>query len=512
MLLAGFDVYTGHFEILAIVIVGVAGDLVGASIAYAVGYFGRIEILHQHGRKIHLTPERLERAEHWFARYGSIAVPVCRDPAAGPRVHVVPGRRRADALRPLPRPERAGRRAVDHLLGRARPGARAPTTTRSRATCTTSTSSAVVLIVGGIGWPVCAGVGGRSPPEAPLARAPPGAIALGLIHGPPSSRPSRPRRTRRSSRGCAAGDLDELEPAGRKRFEVALHAGAAAARCRAPRRSPAAPRRSRSPALPPALAGVVAARVRSSGGSGRRRRSPPASRRSAAAMGLAERRPRRPRATANAGVATALALGGAQALALIPGVSRSGAARGRGPVARVRTARGAGALGRRRAADHRWRPSPPKGREALRERGAVASSRRERPPRSLSTLASVRAGRARAEGGSLRPFAVYRIALAAAVVRRLRQNGRAMSDDAYAAPASTAARPTAACGRSSTCSRAIDTGRPSRSRLSAAGTTRACSRSLRDWARALDRRRRLEADPRRADRGCSTRSGSTASR
>ena len=78
MLLAGFDVYTGHFEILAVVLVGVAGDLVGASVAYAIGYFGRIEILHEHGRKIHLTPERLERAERWFARYGSVAVPVCR--------------------------------------------------------------------------------------------------------------------------------------------------------------------------------------------------------------------------------------------------------------------------------------------------------------------------------------------------------------------------------------------------------------------------------------------------
>lgn len=78
MLLAGFDVYTGRFEILAIVIVGVAGDLVGASIAWAIGYFGRIEILHQHGRKIHLTPERLERTERWFARYGNVAIPVCR--------------------------------------------------------------------------------------------------------------------------------------------------------------------------------------------------------------------------------------------------------------------------------------------------------------------------------------------------------------------------------------------------------------------------------------------------
>jgi membrane protein DedA with SNARE-associated domain len=78
MLLAGFDVYTGHFEILAIVIVGVAGDLVGASIAWSIGYFGRIELLRRHGRRIHLTPERLERAEHWFARYGTAAVPICR--------------------------------------------------------------------------------------------------------------------------------------------------------------------------------------------------------------------------------------------------------------------------------------------------------------------------------------------------------------------------------------------------------------------------------------------------
>ena len=99
MLLAGFDVYTGHFEILAIVIVGVAGDLVGASIAYAIGYFGRIEILHQHGaqdppharaaraRRALVRPLRLDRGA---------GLP---HPAARARVHVVPGRRRADALR-----------------------------------------------------------------------------------------------------------------------------------------------------------------------------------------------------------------------------------------------------------------------------------------------------------------------------------------------------------------------------------------------------------------------------
>jgi membrane protein DedA with SNARE-associated domain len=78
MLFAGFDVYKGHFELLAIIIVGVAGDLVGASLAYSIGYFGRIELLQRHGAKIHITPERLAQAERWFARHGNKAVPICR--------------------------------------------------------------------------------------------------------------------------------------------------------------------------------------------------------------------------------------------------------------------------------------------------------------------------------------------------------------------------------------------------------------------------------------------------
>ena len=150
MLLAGFDVYTGHFEILAIVIVGVAGDLVGASIAYAIGYFGRIEILHQHGaqdppharapraRRALVRPLRLDRGA---------GLP---HPAAGARLHVVPRRRGADALRPLPRPERARRRAVDHLLGRARPRARLQLPLGRQSNLHYVDIAAVVLIVAGI--------------------------------------------------------------------------------------------------------------------------------------------------------------------------------------------------------------------------------------------------------------------------------------------------------------------------------------------------------------------------
>jgi membrane protein DedA with SNARE-associated domain len=78
MLFAGFDVYRGHFDLLAIIIVGVAGDLVGASLAYAIGYFGRIELLQRHGAKIHITPERLAQSERWFRQHGTKVIPICR--------------------------------------------------------------------------------------------------------------------------------------------------------------------------------------------------------------------------------------------------------------------------------------------------------------------------------------------------------------------------------------------------------------------------------------------------
>ena len=78
MLFAGFDVYRGHFTLVAIILVGILGDLVGASVAYAIGYFGRIELIQRHGAKVHITPERLARAERWFERHGTKAIPICR--------------------------------------------------------------------------------------------------------------------------------------------------------------------------------------------------------------------------------------------------------------------------------------------------------------------------------------------------------------------------------------------------------------------------------------------------
>jgi membrane protein DedA with SNARE-associated domain len=73
MLFAGFNVSEGKYSLLAAVLVASAANLVGSWIAYAVGYYGRLELLERH-RIFHLKPEYLAWAERWFERYGAWAV------------------------------------------------------------------------------------------------------------------------------------------------------------------------------------------------------------------------------------------------------------------------------------------------------------------------------------------------------------------------------------------------------------------------------------------------------
>src|SRR5438128_12627708 len=74
MLFAGFNVHNGEYSLIAATLVGVGANLVGSWIAYAVGYFGRVELLEQHGRKLHVKPSDLQRADRWFERWGGWAV------------------------------------------------------------------------------------------------------------------------------------------------------------------------------------------------------------------------------------------------------------------------------------------------------------------------------------------------------------------------------------------------------------------------------------------------------
>jgi membrane protein DedA with SNARE-associated domain len=74
MLFAGFNVSDGQYPLWAPVIVGVAANVVGSWIAYAIGYYGRIDILEKHGAKLHIKPSHLAWADRWFERYGDATV------------------------------------------------------------------------------------------------------------------------------------------------------------------------------------------------------------------------------------------------------------------------------------------------------------------------------------------------------------------------------------------------------------------------------------------------------
>jgi len=73
MLFAGFSVSQGHLTLLGIVAAGVAGNVAGSLLAYAAGYWGRIELL-ERNRLIHISPAQLARADRWFTERGSAAV------------------------------------------------------------------------------------------------------------------------------------------------------------------------------------------------------------------------------------------------------------------------------------------------------------------------------------------------------------------------------------------------------------------------------------------------------
>jgi undecaprenyl-diphosphatase len=254
------------------------------------------------------------------------------------------------------------------------------------------------------------------------------ALALGLIHGPAELLPISSSAHTALVALRARWPYADLDPRFRKAFEVALHAGAGAALGFDERRElrDAARRASLDDALlisaslaPPALAGLVLEPFIA-----RRLSSPRAIAAGllggSVAMLLADRRPEC-RARADARVADGLALGLAQAAALAPGVSRSGATLA---VARARrfTRADAQALSRHAglavifAACVREAPALLGPRDTRRSRiaytvGAAGAL--------LSTLGSVRLQRRLERAPApLWPFAVYRVALAALIMRR----------------------------------------------------------------------------------------------
>lgn len=256
------------------------------------------------------------------------------------------------------------------------------------------------------------------------------AIALGLLHGPAELLPVSSSAHVTLVPWLLGWPYASLDEDARKHFEVALHAGTLAALLVSLRAQVAAELRALDRAgarrialstLPPALAGLAFQRTIE-----RRLGSPAAIARGlatgAAAMAAADARRARGRRRCDATELDALLLGVAQAFALHPGVSRSGAtltvARARGFAradARVLSLQAAlpviaGAAGLRGigVVRHGLARGTARGVAA----GITASF--------AGSLVSIRVARAIDRDRSLLPWAAYRIVLAALVHRRLR--------------------------------------------------------------------------------------------
>src|SRR2546429_9829272 len=73
MMFAGFNVsdaapHHHSYTLVELVAVGSVANLVGSWVAYAGGYYGRVDLIEEHRRKLHIKPRHLGTADRWFQR------------------------------------------------------------------------------------------------------------------------------------------------------------------------------------------------------------------------------------------------------------------------------------------------------------------------------------------------------------------------------------------------------------------------------------------------------------
>ena len=75
---AGYLVHTGRLNLLLVATAGALGCNIGSAVAYWIGSWGGRPFIARYGRFVLLDHHDLDRAEHFFARYGGITVFLAR--------------------------------------------------------------------------------------------------------------------------------------------------------------------------------------------------------------------------------------------------------------------------------------------------------------------------------------------------------------------------------------------------------------------------------------------------
>jgi membrane protein DedA with SNARE-associated domain len=72
--LFGETISTPAWAFVAMAFAGTLGNTVGSVVGWGIGAYGGRPLLDRRGRFLHLGPEKLDRAERWFDRFGDAAV------------------------------------------------------------------------------------------------------------------------------------------------------------------------------------------------------------------------------------------------------------------------------------------------------------------------------------------------------------------------------------------------------------------------------------------------------
>ncbi|MHB8505876.1 MAG: DedA family protein, partial [Acidimicrobiales bacterium] len=87
---AGVLAAEGKLSLPGVIAAGAGGEVVGAFVAWAIGFYGGRAFVERYGRYVLMTTEDLDRAEAWYARherfgvFGSRLLPVIRNFVAVP--------------------------------------------------------------------------------------------------------------------------------------------------------------------------------------------------------------------------------------------------------------------------------------------------------------------------------------------------------------------------------------------------------------------------------------------
>ena len=74
VVLFGDRISSNAWAYVAMALAGTLGYLVGSIVGWAIGLYGGRPLLERRGRWFHLGPQKLDRAERWFDRWGDLAV------------------------------------------------------------------------------------------------------------------------------------------------------------------------------------------------------------------------------------------------------------------------------------------------------------------------------------------------------------------------------------------------------------------------------------------------------